>query len=314
MTDSVPVAWISYRQPTITPRGCWDTGGLELILNRQWWRPADALAYSHHIGFEHLPADADGAVVIIGAQHHGERRWVERLNADLARLRWVVLVLAGDECSVFPWADVEHPNMRLWIMTPRPHLHGDCPEGTTFIGEGYHPETPGILAEFGDEAANRRLDWSFAGQVTHKRRQALAEACERMIDAGSPGRFIGTPGFTHGLPRRDYLRLMSASKVVPCPSGPCTPDSFRFYEAMEAGCLPLADATTPDGWLGYWRFVYGDDLPFPVVEDWTDLPDVMAEALAGWPDNAVRAGAWWQSEKRRLVYQLDDDVRAVRGA
>lgn len=310
---TVPVVWVSYRQPAIISRGYWDQGLLERILDRRAWRPVGALDFSHHDGFEQLPADVDGAVVVVPAQHHNLPEEVERLNKDLARLPWVLLVLTGDECSLFPWRRLQHPNLRLWLMTPRPQLHDGMDVGTpvTFLGEGYHPEVPDLLANFGVQAAERPLDWFFAGQVTHERRRSLSAALRR-LDGRWTGDLMETPGFTKGLPRDEYLRRMASAKVAPCPSGPGTPDSFRLYEALEAGGLPLADATTPEGWGGFWSFVYGD-VPFPVVQDWADLPTIMEEALAGWPANANRASAWWQGEKRRLAYRLDDDVRDLAG-
>ena len=33
--------------------------------------------------------------------------------------------------------------------------------------------------------------------------------------------------------------------MIPCPSGPATPDSFRLWEALEAGCVPIADGYAP---------------------------------------------------------------------
>lgn len=306
---TVPICWVAYK-PGIAPRGSWDVQQFELITDRTWGTPPDPLAYSHYIGFEQLPPAADGAVVIIGAQHHYEPRYVERLNADLARLRWVVLVLAGDECSLFPWRAVEHPNLRLWIMTPRPQLHADS--GAFFIGEGYREDTLALLAACAAEAAERPLDWFFAGQVTHARRTALVAAL-RGVEGRWKSDLVQTPGFLQGLPREEYLRRMAGAKVVPCPAGPGTPDSFRFYEALEAGCVPLADAYTPDRWPGYWELVYGQDLPFPVVEDWSDLPAVIDDVLADWTRRAAECGEWWRARKRLIVERLDDDVRMVGG-
>lgn len=317
----IPVVWLSYRAPTICARGTWDTGLLERIVDRRAWRPAGALAYRSVEGFEELPEGADGAVVIIGAQHHHLPDEVARLNADLARLRWVVLILAGDEHSLFPWRDLApHPAMALWVMTPRPHVHGPLAASAdfrrvTFVGEGYRDDTPDLLSVCAQEADERPLDWFFAGQVTHSRRRDLVAALRR-IRGRWRGDLVQTPGFLLGLERPEYLRRMAAARVVPCPAGPGTPDSFRAYEALEAGALPLVDAVTPEAWPGYWSFLLGgadgvapDPPPFPVVDDWADLPGIMEAALDGWPANANRASAWWQAEKRRLAYRLDDDVR-----
>jgi hypothetical protein len=306
---TVPVVWVSYRKPSIISRGYWDQGLLERILDRRAWRPPAALEYSHHDGFAELPADADGAVVVVPAQHHHLEDEVARLNADLAELHWVVLVLTGDECSLFPWRRLEHPNMRLWVMTPRPRLHEACE--ATFIGEGYHSDVPEILAQFAQEAHERPVAWFFAGQVTHGRRRQLV-AFLRQLQRRLRGDLVETPGFLQGVEHRDYLRRMAMAKVAPCPSGPGTPDSFRAYEALEAGCLPLVDAVTPEGWEGYWPFVYGE-VPFPIVDNWRDVAPEIENALAGWPANANRAFTWWQQHKRSMSYRLDDDVREVRG-
>ncbi len=304
---TVPVCWVSYRRE-ITPRGSHDVQQFELITARTWGAPPNPLDYSHHIGFDQLPPDADGAVVIIGAQHHHAPEQVERLNADLARLRWVVLVLAGDECSQFPWQAVEHPNLRLWIMTPRPHLHVDS--DAFFIGEGYRSNVPVVVKGVRDREP-RLWDWFFAGQVTHERRQQMVAVLDH-VGAHPRGNLLCTPGFLQGMAHPTYLRMLASCKVAPCPSGPCTPDSFRFYEALEAGCVPLADAYTPAGWPGYWQFVYGPGLPFPIVEDWSDLPAIMDDVLADWPRRAAECGEWWRVQKARIVQRLDDDVRAVR--
>lgn len=305
----IPVVWVSYRKPSIISRGYWDQGLLERVLDRRAWRPAAALEYSHHDGFAELPAGADGAVVVVPAQHHHLDDEVARLNADMAPLRWVVLILTGDECSLFPWRQLEHPNLRLWVMTPRPRMHEACE--ATFIGEGYQADVPEVLAEFGREAHERPVAWFFAGQVTHSRRKQLV-AFLRMLQRRIRGDLVETPGFLQGLEHGDYLRRMAMAKVAPCPSGPGTPDSFRAYEALEAGALPLVDAVTPEGWDGYWPFVYGE-VPFPVVANWRDVRLEVEQALAGWPANANRATAWWAAQKRSMAYRLDDDVREVSG-
>ena len=57
----------------------------------------------------------------------------------ILRLHWtearVVLILAGDEEARFPWQKITHPNMRLWIMSPRKNRN--YPEGTRFLGSGF---------------------------------------------------------------------------------------------------------------------------------------------------------------------------------
>lgn len=302
---TVPLVWVSYH-PEVNARAQWDCGLLENLFNRSMWTPVLARRFSHRTGFDQV-GDGAGAVVVVPAQHHVDD--VDRLNRDLERLRWCVVMLIGDEHSLFPWHELSHPAMRLWIMTPRPsvHTHG---VGRRFIGEGYGPsDTPGVLAQFAP-AVERQRDFFFAGQVTHERRRSCVEALRALHH--DDDWLVETPGFLQGLARLEYLGYMSTAKVVPAPSGPGTPDSFRAYEALEAGALPLVDATTSEGWAGYWWFLLGkQDPPFPVVKDWADLPDIMADAVAGWPANANRASAWWQRYKRDLAYNLEEDLSAL---
>ncbi len=310
----IHVVWLSYRQNEgIIPRFYWDQGLLERLFDRRLWRPVGGHNYAHHIGFEWVPPD-QGAVVVVPAQHHVDQ--VDRLNADLARLPWALTILAGDECSLFPWGRLVHRNMKLWVMTPRPHVHHPLCDPTAggldgrFIGEGFHVDTPDVLNAL-SPAAPRDLDWFFAGQVTHERRRRCVEALNYLPHL--PSQLVETPGFTQGLDRHDYLRRLAAAKVAPCPSGPGTPDSFRAYEALEAGVLPLVDAVTSEGWHGYWSFMLGERPPFPVIDEWSDLDLVMSQALEDWPANANRAFAWWQQKKRTMSYDMEEDVTTLSG-
>jgi hypothetical protein len=66
-----------------------------------------------------------------------------------------------------------------------------------------------------------------------------------MKENGWIGTFIPTKGFTQGDPHDLYYRQMADAKVAPAPSGPETPDSFRLFEALESGCVPIADTRVP---------------------------------------------------------------------
>jgi hypothetical protein len=130
------------------------------------------------------------------------------------------------------------------------------------------------------------------------------------------GRLIENAGFWQGLPRAEYYATMASAKIIPCPSGPTTPDSFRVAEALEAGCLPIVDATCPRAGYpeGFWKNIFGYVPPIPFIEDWKDLPAVMEKALAGWPANRDTAYAWWQAYKAQSALWLKTDLDYLRGA
>lgn len=300
--EVIPVVWLSYHQG-VPHRGYWDQSMVEALTHGELGRTANT--FEHFDGWPQ--AVLDGAVVVLPARYHVDD--ADRLNDDLARLQWCVLFLTSDEESLFPWRKIHHPNLRLWIMTPRPGVHD--PHDARFIGEGWSPEVRAALQKL--PFPEKQLDWAFAGQVTHGQRLQLAEHLRRLPN----GRLVETAGFTQGLDRAGYAALLADAKVAPAPSGPATPDSFRLYEALEAGCLPIVHERCP-GYddEDYWDLLLGDDPlldgPFAVTDTWSGV-GLMIDPLVstGWPANANRTQARWMAYKRRLQVALDADLAAV---
>ena len=279
-----------------------------------WWLKAHPLCDDQHIidiitadsRYRHdtnPPPDGEGAVVVCPARYYTP----EQVNDLIRPLPWVVLILTSDEESTFDSTALNHPNIRLWVMTPRP----DRPywEGTRFIGEGFNAATRPTLREIGNPT--RTTGVYLSGQDTHRRRHELFDTLEAS-QRGWKRDVTRTPGFMQGYDRTEYLGRMASAKVAPCPSGPATPDSFRLYEALEAGCVPLADATAPGTYpeRGYWDMTYPGH-PFQTVAHWHEVEKYVAAELAEWPHNANRCSAWWQQTKRRHRLDLLDDVAAV---
>lgn len=303
---SVPVLWIS-RHDHILSRGYADQGLLEAVLDRSLWSPPAGLEFEHvedvgrdGAGLPHL----DGALVILPARHHASEADVSWFLAELERLSWYVVVLSGDEECVFPWARVPRDDRRkVWVMQPRPE-HADM-DG--LIPGGWYPGTVEGLRQIGaDWHDGRHHDWFFAGQVTHARREQMAAA----LRAVGRGFYHPTAGYLQGMPRLEYLKHLSHTKIAPCPSGPMTVDTARPLEALEAGCVPVVDMVTPRGGdYDYWALCFGDDCPLPRIRDWREFPSILGRELAAWPHTANRCGAWWQGWKRRIVLQLEDQIR-----
>lgn len=288
-------------------RGFWDEGFLERLFDLSLWRPPCAFSFEHVMGLEAHEAPQDGAVVVVPARWYTER--IDELNERLAPLSWCLVVLCGDEESAFPWRELRHEHMRVWVQTPDPRIHGDADR---VVGDYWPPEFPLRLVD--QPVPDRDLDWAFAGQVAdHPRRMECLDALSAL--PGDGNRLIPTDGFGEGLAYDEYVRLMTRAKIAPCPSGPFTPDTFRLYEALEAGCLPVTDraaANRPEI-DDYWSFLFGKTPPWPVIEHWSEFAALVPELLAGWPANANRGFAWWQQQKRQLAHALADDLAVLTG-
>lgn len=290
----VPYAWVSFCDENPAHER-WDQHWIERILNNEEWRvPA---------GFTYREGDiSDGGIIVIPTGHYDEHcggeKAIRRLEQMVTSMPWSVVIATSDEGSTFPWWRWQQfANHRLWIMTPRPDLH--YPNGTFFIGEG-SPHYP-------IPSGPKGRDVFFAGQINHDRRKQLVAAIDQLramdyLDIGT----VYTDAFASGLDREHYLAEMAMTRIAPCPSGPLTQDSFRFFEALEAGCLPIADALRPDGsGDGYWDMIFPVRPPLPILREWEHMVPLN---MFGWDEQNANVSSWWQQEKRRVAYRLHNDV------
>jgi hypothetical protein len=281
----IPVGWLA-------PVRCWDQHLLELLLSNRLY--PTGLEFNSHQGYPH----ADGCVLILPA-----RFWVghyERINAALQRYDWVLMFRASDEEDCFDISLIEHPNLKWWVGYPRGD-YGDA----RYFGAGFTPH----FDDLPTDPPNKTLDVFLSGQRTHTRRQQAFEALEHVQ---RNQRIEATAGFTQGMEPEEYARCMTITKVAPAPSGVQSPDSFRVFEALQAHAVPVVDDVSPvfDS-RGYWNRMFGDEIPFPVFQDYEDLNKLIDAELADWPASANRVAAWWMREKRSLAHRLVDDLRAL---
>ena len=240
----------------------------------------------------------DKAVVVLPAFGHIDHvGWV---NEQIAWVTDLTLILTSDEGQHFPVDELRHENMKLWVQTPRPDK--TYPDGTVFFGVGSGRAWQHVVPT---QWANELF---FCGQRTHERRQEAIAQSARVPGA----KLVINDSFfdtRNGLERDDYLQEMMQTKFAPCPTGPETQDSFRFYEALETGCYPIHDALRPDGQgRGYWQMV-APGFPTEPLEQWSELPSLVQNVpVAG--DTQLLQHAWWHQRRRQLTGLLAAHVGA----
>lgn len=298
----IPVLWLD-AHPL-----CWDEAMVDTVLSGRGWPTGYGFAHEVCTDIDQAAGflaerESLGGVVVIPARHHADD--IDSINALLAWLPWCLVILTSDEERVFPLEKLDHPNMAVWVQTPY-----DTDRADWVLPVGWPPHHPELLRGMDYPAKG---GWFFAGQVNHARRKACVETLRDLPG----GRLVETPGFTQGLPHDEYAAGLAGARVVPCPAGPQTVDTFRVWEALEAGAVPVVDQfagrTHGDGnqWW-YWPLVVGDP-PFPQITDWSTFPMVLAEIEADWPRLANRCSSWWQRYKRDLANRVSDTVRGLSG-
>lgn len=228
---------------------------------------------------EDLFGDIDDNIVLIPAKDQAP--YIDKINQALAKLKYCVVLIMSDEESEFPYEDLYHARMKTWVQYPKR-------SADRYLPAGYSPDTPKLV-----EKATRTLDWFFSGQITRDNRYSCAENLRTL----GGGLLIETEGFTQGLNREDYLKILSRTKIAPCPGGVATPDTIRLYEALEAGCMPVIYYEDEE----FFNKILGD-FPFPVVRSWQQVSSLQY----------VDYTDWWNRYKMDLISNMKEDLKCLK--
>lgn len=292
--------------PEASVRNQWDFGLLKQIF--------DDLGYNYSKDFTELHESFAGGLVVLPARHHiGLETQVDN---ELKKLPFVKLILIGDEEGSFDVSKITATD-DIRVQNPNPKQHDKYKLLGTGIPKHLDENKP-------DGVRNKNIDFFFAGQSTYHapelkppmnvnyRRQKMAEALEKI---NTTGVLIRSEGFTQGIEPADYYANMARAKTAPAPSGPELPDTFRLFEALELGTVPIADEIChkfgrdeidyPD----YWKWFFKGDVPFPVIRDYDKLNEVVAESVEQYPDLNNKCQSWWYQQKWKIKDDLWNDQK-----
>ena len=189
----------------------------------------------------------------------------------------------------------------LWIA--RNYWHPELsmrPKVITF-GLGWKNGLQAALAAL--PTASREYAVSFAGNIHHEFRRNFVQAFADI----KPNKFHLTyDGFDSksGLDIESYAALMKQSKYVLCPIGHCNIDSFRVYEALEAGAIPITiSITSMQRWL-YWDQLFDAPVPWISVPSIQYAHDELSKKLESSADVKAQAQTvadMWKATKKKWV-------------
>jgi hypothetical protein len=139
-------------------------------------------------------------------------------------------------------------------------------------------------SELVQSTRQRYYHWCFAGNLHDRERLHAIKAFLPMI----PYKLhTTTDGFNskQSLSTKQYAEWLQESKFAICPVGQGNIDSFRFYEACEAGAIPVVLGNThyqqyPSS---YWHYIFpmyqDTTFPFIIAKDWHDACEQMQALL-----------------------------------
>lgn len=145
--------------------------------------------------------------------------------------------------------------------------------------------------------AQRRYLWSFLGAAQKTSRPEMIRA---LLPLG--------PKFTHitdsgpdvrSLGRDEYQQILRDSVFVPAPMGNVNLDSFRLYEALELGAIPLLEKRIG---LDYFARLLGEH-PLPAFGNWNQAAEFIRTVRGDrqtLDELQKECVGWWTSYKERL--------------
>ena len=153
-------------------------------------------------------------------------------------------------------------------------------------------------------ASSRHFPWAFMGTIWRSGQRLLATSL--FLSALPQGLFFGGRHFGQGVPLLQYKQGLLDSVFALCPEGDRHFDTFRLFESLQMGCLPMVVERH-----GQARQVLGPHFPLPIFPDWNAALKFVESTLISPRQLDQFQGqvqAWWQSRKATLAAQLHHDL------
>lgn len=95
--------------------------------------------------------------------------------------------------------------------------------------------------------------------------------------------------------------MLLDSVWVLCPGGFVHPETFRFYETLEAGALPVLQTHL------YWLDIFAHELPpFPLISEPGDICNLIEMSDADAEALRLATQAWYRRYKLRQARSIRD--------
>ena len=147
---------------------------------------------------------------------------------------------------------------------------------------------------------NRKYKWAFVGTPHKSSRHDLLFQFSDI-----------EPSFSHKTEKFDQKIIsvdemneaLSSTEFIPCPNGFVHPETYRLYEALECGCIPIVEST-----YQYYDRLFQNN-PFIKVDKWSDAKPI----IKGWGKDQIKKKKeecqnWWNGLKDEIQNFIKDKI------
>jgi hypothetical protein len=144
--------------------------------------------------------------------------------------------------------------------------------------------------------------WSFAGSMNRPGRQEAITQLQKTGDFQCFGKETWESPYPQDGPA--YIDCLRKTKFVPCFAGSSALESYRLYEALEHGAIPIYVPTKYDE----YNEMYGQTplLGFPSWEKAAQTLPLLAQKPEIMEKHRMACQKWWEEKKKALRETLSD--------
>jgi len=145
---------------------------------------------------------------------------------------------------------------------------------------------------FKKEIVERKYKWAFLG-TPHK--SSRHDLLFQLSDI-KPSFSHKTKKFNNKILEVSKMNeILTSTEFIPCPNGFVHPETYRLYEALECGCIPIVENA-----YKYYDRLFPNN-PFIKVDRWIEAKPV----IRGWGDDQIKqkleeCRTWWSQYKNQL--------------
>jgi hypothetical protein len=163
-----------------------------------------------------------------------------------------------------------------------------------------------VRAQSPKDVRQRRFSWAFLGEVKNESRRNMVG---RLRNVRGEAFLHTTSGWDSADARRGtaYSDVLADSVFAPTPPANVHLETYRTYEALECGAIPVVDTD-------YYSAEFG--APFPVVQPtWEDAPEILNRLLAdrvALEHLDAQCREWWADVKRSYPAKIMALAKAAK--
>ena len=148
---------------------------------------------------------------------------------------------------------------------------------------------------------DRKYKWAFTGTVHKSSRHDLLYQLQKI----QPYFIHKTEKFAEkkSLDPINMSKILSDSQFIPCPNGVVHPETYRIYEALECGCIPIVEKT-----YNYYDRLFSDN-PLIKISKWIEAKEIIHNLSENDIEKKQEeCREWWSKIKEEIQNNIFEKI------